>query len=38
MKYATHHLMSNYFKVERVEYIWRGFGKPVSVPSYRAPD
>jgi len=37
MKYATHHLMSNYFKVERVEYIWRGFGKPVNVPSYRRP-
>ena len=37
MKYATHHLMSNYFKVERVEYVWRGFGKPVSVPSYRRP-
>jgi ubiquinone/menaquinone biosynthesis C-methylase UbiE len=37
MKYATHHLMSNYFKVEQVEYVWRGFGKPVSVPSYRRP-
>jgi ubiquinone/menaquinone biosynthesis C-methylase UbiE len=37
MKYATHHLMSNYFKVERVEYVWRGFGKPVNVPSYRRP-
>jgi hypothetical protein len=23
--------------VERVEYVWRGFGKPVSVPSYRRP-
>jgi SAM-dependent methyltransferase len=37
MKYATHHLMSNYFKVERVEYVWRGFGEPVTVPSYRRP-
>jgi ubiquinone/menaquinone biosynthesis C-methylase UbiE len=37
MKYATHHLMSNYYKVERVEYIWRGFGKPVTVPAYRRP-
>ncbi len=37
MKYATHHLISNYFKVERVEYIWRGFGKPVRVPSFRRP-
>jgi ubiquinone/menaquinone biosynthesis C-methylase UbiE len=37
MKYATHHLMSNYYNVERVEYIWRGFGKPVRVPSYRRP-
>jgi ubiquinone/menaquinone biosynthesis C-methylase UbiE len=37
MKYATHHLMSNYFKVELVEYTWRGFGTPVRVPSYRRP-
>jgi ubiquinone/menaquinone biosynthesis C-methylase UbiE len=37
MKYATHHLMSNYFKVELVEYTWRGFGNPVRVPSYRRP-
>jgi ubiquinone/menaquinone biosynthesis C-methylase UbiE len=37
MKYATHHLISNYFKVERVEYVWRGFGKPVRVPSFRRP-
>jgi len=37
MKYATHHMMSNYFKVEQVEYVWRGFGKPVSVPSFRRP-
>ena len=37
MKYATHHFISNYFKVERVEYVWRGFGKPVRVPSYRRP-
>lgn len=37
MKYATHHLMSNYFKVELVEFTWTGFGKPVRVPSYRRP-
>jgi SAM-dependent methyltransferase len=37
MKYATHHLMSNYFKVELVEYTWTGFGNPVRVPSYRRP-
>jgi ubiquinone/menaquinone biosynthesis C-methylase UbiE len=37
MKYATHHFISNYFKVERVEYVWRGFGMPVRVPSYRRP-
>jgi hypothetical protein len=29
--------MSNYFKVERVEYVWQRSGKPVRVPSYRRP-
>jgi len=37
MKYATHHLMSNYFKVELVEYTWTAFGDTVRVPSYRRP-
>ena len=37
MKYATHHLMSNYFKIELVEYTWTGFGDTVRVPSYRRP-
>jgi SAM-dependent methyltransferase len=36
-KFDDHRLTSNYFLVERVEYTWRGFGKPVSVPSYRRP-
>jgi SAM-dependent methyltransferase len=27
----------NYFEVERVEYVWRGFGPAVRVPSYRRP-
>ncbi len=36
-KFDDHRLTSNYFHVERVEYTWRGFGKPVSVPSYRRP-
>lgn len=36
-KYDDHRQTSNYFNVELVEYIWRGFGKPVSVPSYRRP-
>jgi 2-polyprenyl-3-methyl-5-hydroxy-6-metoxy-1,4-benzoquinol methylase len=36
-KFDDHRATSNYFQVERVEYTWRGFGKPVSVPSYRRP-
>ncbi len=31
----TDHHQGNYFAVERVEYLWRGFGQPVVVPSYR---
>jgi ubiquinone/menaquinone biosynthesis C-methylase UbiE len=27
----------DYFRVERVEYTWRGFGEPVVVPSFRRP-
>lgn len=27
----------NYFKTERVEWLWRGFGMPVLMPSYRRP-
>jgi ubiquinone/menaquinone biosynthesis C-methylase UbiE len=37
VKYYDHQERSNYFNVELVEYTWRGFGKPVSVPSYRRP-
>jgi ubiquinone/menaquinone biosynthesis C-methylase UbiE len=36
-KYDDHRVTSNYFATERVEYTWRGFGKPVRVPSYRRP-
>jgi ubiquinone/menaquinone biosynthesis C-methylase UbiE len=36
-KYDYHRQTSNYFNVELVEYVWRGFGKPVRVPSYRRP-
>jgi SAM-dependent methyltransferase len=36
-KYDDHRETSIYFNVERVEYTWRGFGKPVRVPSYRRP-
>jgi len=35
MKYIDHQENSDYFKVERVSYTWRGFGTPVEVPSYR---
>jgi ubiquinone/menaquinone biosynthesis C-methylase UbiE len=37
VKYDQHRHTSNYFKVDRVEYTWRGFGKHVRVPSYRRP-
>lgn len=37
VKYDQHRQISNYFEVDRVEYTWRGFGKPVRVPSYRRP-
>ena len=36
-KYDDHRETSNYFEIELVEYTWRGFGKPVRVPSYRRP-
>jgi ubiquinone/menaquinone biosynthesis C-methylase UbiE len=36
-KYDYHRQTSNYFNGELVEYVWRGFGKPVRVPSYRRP-
>ena len=37
VKYYDHQENSNYFNVELVEYTWKGFGKPVNVPSYRRP-
>jgi ubiquinone/menaquinone biosynthesis C-methylase UbiE len=36
-KYDDHREASIYFNIERVEYTWRGFGKPVNMPSYRRP-
>jgi len=36
-KYDYHRQTSNYYAVELVEFTWRGFGKPVRVPSYRRP-
>ncbi len=36
-KFYIHRETGNYFNVELVEYTWRGFGKPVVVPSYRRP-
>jgi hypothetical protein len=34
-KFEDHRENSNYFNTELVEYTWRGFGKPVNVPSYQ---
>lgn len=36
-KYADHQESSIYFEVERIEYVWKGFGEPVRMPSYRRP-
>jgi SAM-dependent methyltransferase len=36
-KFNLHRGTSVYFNIELVEYTWRGFGKPVNVPSYRRP-
>ena len=36
-KFYFHKEAGNYFDVELVEFTWRGFGKPVIVPSYRRP-
>lgn len=33
--YVEHGHRANYFAVERVEYLWTGFGGEVQVPSYR---
>ncbi|MFU8827552.1 MAG: class I SAM-dependent methyltransferase, partial [Brevefilum sp.] len=37
LKYFDHQAETNYFNVERVSYTWRGFGAPVTVPSYWRP-
>lgn len=34
-KFEAHRETSNYFEVELVEFTWRGFGKPIKVPTYR---
>ena len=36
-KFYIHQETGIYYNVELVEYTWRGFGKPVVVPSYRRP-
>jgi SAM-dependent methyltransferase len=36
-EYDIRRQTSNYFKLEQVEYTWRGFGKPVRVPYFRRP-
>jgi SAM-dependent methyltransferase len=36
-KYYDHRQTSDYFDTDLVEYTWRGFGSPVTVPSYRRP-
>jgi SAM-dependent methyltransferase len=36
-KYDDHRQTCNYFDTGLVSFTWRGFGKPVSVPSYRRP-
>lgn len=36
-EFYNHHATGNYFRIERVEYEWRGFGFPIRVPSYRRP-
>ncbi len=36
-KFYDHRQASNYFDTELVHFTWRGFGKPVNVPSYRRP-
>lgn len=37
IKFFDYREAGKYFNIERVEYTWRGFGKPVKVPSYRRP-
>lgn len=36
-EYDSRRQTSHYFKVEQVDYLWRGFGKAVNMPSYRRP-
>jgi SAM-dependent methyltransferase len=33
--FFEHHPGGNYFRVERIQSVWRGFGAPVVVPAYR---
>jgi SAM-dependent methyltransferase len=35
--YYEHHPEGNYFDIERVAYVWRGFGPAVKMPYYRRP-
>jgi SAM-dependent methyltransferase len=36
-EFYAHHDTGNYFDVEQVDYVWRGFGAPLRVPYYRRP-
>lgn len=36
-EYDSWRQTSHYFRVEQVDYMWRGFGKAVNMPSYRRP-
>jgi SAM-dependent methyltransferase len=35
--FYDHHPHGNYFEIEKVDYLWRGCGTPVRMPSYRRP-
>jgi hypothetical protein len=36
-EFYEHHPAGNYFQIERVEMVWRGFGAPIAGPYYRRP-
>jgi len=36
-KFEIHREQGSYFEIKLVEYTWKGFGQPVTVPSYRRP-
>jgi SAM-dependent methyltransferase len=36
-EFYEHHRQGNYFDIEEVDYVWRGFGPVVRMPYYRRP-